>query len=58
MLSAGLRFDIYGDYSTIGLAWGESKKARGLGFARKDVIKALGWAETHKKESAKIFEIV
>ena len=57
MLDSGIRFEIHGDYSTVGLAWGESKKARESGFARKDVMEALDWAETNKEEAKKLFNV-
>lgn len=57
LVKKGVLFEMHmlnNDKNTFGLKWGESKKARTLGFKRNEVIKALDWAENNQKEAMKM----
>lgn len=43
---------------TYGLKWGEGKVARLMGFKRRDVIRALDWADTNNREAEKVLQEV
>ena len=46
------------DKLTYGLKWGEGKVARLMGFKRRDVIRALDWADTNNREAEKVLQEV
>jgi len=55
MVEAGTAFKIIlGPSLIIGLQWGEGKRARERGFAKKEVIECLNWAEKNAKEAFNI----
>ena len=43
---------------TYGLKWGEGRVAEIMGFKRKDVIKALDWADANNEEAEKVLKEV
>ena len=53
---AGILFEIHttNKLYCFGLKWGQSKIARQLKFKKKDVIKALDWANNNPKIALKI----
>ena len=43
---------------TYGLKWGEGRVAEIMGFKRKDIIKALDWADANNEEAEKVLKEV
>ena len=47
-----------GNKKMYGLKWGEGRVAEIMGFKRKDVIKALDWADEHNEEAEQVLKEV